>query len=89
LARARRWDGVFTLTKDFQGLTPADVQAWRDRIDRDDNFVITTTARSGIRSRDLEAAGLSWRVCEPPNLHNDWISDLRPLVLAGPAASDF
>ncbi|UNB52574.1 LLM class flavin-dependent oxidoreductase [Mycolicibacterium sp. YH-1] len=89
LARARRWDGVFTLTKDFQGLTPADVHAWRDRIDRDDNYVITTTARAGIRSRDLEVAGLNWRVSEPPRLHNDWISDLRPLVLAGPDASDF
>lgn len=89
LARARRWDGVFTLTKDFQGLAPSDVQAWRDRLDRDDDYAITTTARAGIRSRDLEAAGLSWRVSEPPKLHNDWIRDIRPLVLAGPDASDF
>lgn len=89
VARARRWDGVFTLTKDFQGLTPEDVGAWRDRGDRGDDYVITTTARAGIRSRDLEAAGLSWRVTEPPNLHDNWIDDVRPLVLAGPEASDF
>ncbi|WP_165576300.1 LLM class flavin-dependent oxidoreductase [Mycolicibacterium cosmeticum] len=89
VARARRWDGVFTLTEDFQGLTPGDVHAWRDRVGREDSYVITTTARAGIRSRDLEAAGLNWRVSEPPHLHNDWITDLRPLVLAGPDASDF
>lgn len=89
VARARRWDGVFTLTEDFQGLTPADVHAWRDRVGRDESYAITTTARAGVRSRDLEAAGLNWRVSEPPHLHNNWITNLRPLVLAGPDASDF
>jgi alkanesulfonate monooxygenase SsuD/methylene tetrahydromethanopterin reductase-like flavin-dependent oxidoreductase (luciferase family) len=89
LARAQRWDGVFAITKDFQGLTPTEVQAWRDRIDREDDYVIATTARAGVRSRDLDAAGLSWRVCEPNRLHDDWIDDLRPLVLAGPDSSDF
>lgn len=89
VARARRWDGVFTLTKDFQGLAPNDVEAWRARIDRGDDYVVTTTARAGVSSRDLDAAGLSWRVTEPPTLHNDWIDDLRPRVLAGPEASDF
>lgn len=89
VARARRWDGVFALTKDSQGLTPADVHAWRGRLDREDDYVIATAARPGIHSRDLEAAGLNWRVSEPPRLHNDWITDLRPLVLAGPDASDF
>lgn len=89
VARARRWDGVFTLTEDFQGLTPADVHAWRDRVGRDESYAITTTARAGVRSRDLKAAGLNWRVSEPPHLHNNWITNLRPLVLAGPDASDF
>lgn len=89
VARARRWDGVFALTKDFQGLTPVDIHAWRDRLDREDSYVIATPARAGVSSHDLEAAGLNWRISEPLQLHNNWIHDLRPLVLAGPEQSDF
>ncbi|WP_157625802.1 LLM class flavin-dependent oxidoreductase [Mycobacterium sp. 155] len=89
LARAKRWDGVFAIAKDYQGLTPAEVREWRERVEREDSYVIATTARVGVSSRDLDAAGLNWRVSEPRRLHDDWVTDFRPLILAGPHASDF
>jgi alkanesulfonate monooxygenase SsuD/methylene tetrahydromethanopterin reductase-like flavin-dependent oxidoreductase (luciferase family) len=89
LARARCWDGVFALSNDFQGLNPADVEAWRVSLDREDAYTVATSARAGVRSKDLEDAGLSWRICEPPVPRNDWIEDIRRLVLDGPDASDF
>lgn len=89
LARAKRWDGVFAITRDFQGLTPADVESWRANLDREDGYTIATTARAGVRADDLESAGLSWRICEPPQARNDWADGFRRLVLGGPEESDY
>lgn len=88
LARAKRWDGVYALTGDFQGLTPAEVASWRANLGREDGYTVATIARAGVRSRDLEDAGLSWRICEPPEARNDWIDGFRRLVRRGPEASD-
>jgi alkanesulfonate monooxygenase SsuD/methylene tetrahydromethanopterin reductase-like flavin-dependent oxidoreductase (luciferase family) len=87
LARAKRWDGVFAMTKDSQGLGAADVESWRRRLQRDDAYTIATTARPGVRARDLESAGLSWRIHEPSDARNDWIDGFRRLVRAGPDTS--
>lgn len=89
LRRAKRWDGVFAMTRDSRGLTPAEVEAWRAKLDREDTYAIATNARTGVPSRDLDAAGLTWRICEPPEARNDWIEDFRRLVLDGPGASDY
>lgn len=88
LARAKRWDGVFAMTRDAEGLTPTEVESWRAKLDRGDDYTVATIARAGVCSDDLERAGLSWRICEPQQARNDWVEDFGRLVRDGPEKSD-
>ena len=84
ITRAARWDGVFGVTHDSQGLTPADAEALRAAIGRGPDLTVATLWRPGFGSNELADAGVDWLLIEPSVIEADWLPNFRDIVRRGP-----
>lgn len=83
LARAARWDGVIPLAIPTGFMTPDEVAAYLEGVDRPDGWDVVAPRAPDVAADDYAAMGATWLV-DSVWPEGDWLDDLRSRVRRGP-----
>lgn len=83
LERALRWDGVAPLGPAVGPITPAELAAYLDGIDRPGGWDVVATWSPGVPVDEYADAGATWLV-DGAWPEGDWVDDLRNRIRTGP-----
>ncbi len=83
IERALRWDGIAPLGPEAGPITPEQLDAYLEGVDRPDGWDVVATWAPGVPADEYESAGATWLV-DGAWPEGDWVDDLRARIRSGP-----
>ena len=85
LERALRWDGFVPISLSSL-MSPEDIAAYLDGVERPEGWELVANLAPGYTAADYEAIGATW-VIDGAWPVDDWVTDLRDRIKAGPGVA--